>query len=116
MLSYHGGDLCLTSFSEADWASGKNEHKFTLSYSFLISSWNNFVVQQERILQCFMYDGLIIHRLLIRSKRFSTSIIARANKVVLLYCDSMVAIAYTPDLKYRGRDQIYGRFVIIHLR
>uniref|UniRef100_A0A2N9HTN5 Integrase catalytic domain-containing protein n=1 Tax=Fagus sylvatica TaxID=28930 RepID=A0A2N9HTN5_FAGSY len=35
-LCYHGGDLRLTGYSDADWASDKDEHKSTSGYAFIL--------------------------------------------------------------------------------
>ena len=35
-LCYHGGDLRLTSYRDADWASDKDERKSTLGYAFIL--------------------------------------------------------------------------------
>ena len=35
-LCYHGGDLRLIGYSDADWASDKDEHKSTLGYEFIL--------------------------------------------------------------------------------
>ena len=35
-LCYHGGDLRLTGYSDADWANDKDEHKSTSGYAFIL--------------------------------------------------------------------------------
>ncbi len=44
-LCYHGRDLRLTGYRDADWASDKDQHKSTLGYAFILGggavSWCN---------------------------------------------------------------------------
>uniref|UniRef100_A0A2N9G9I0 Integrase catalytic domain-containing protein n=1 Tax=Fagus sylvatica TaxID=28930 RepID=A0A2N9G9I0_FAGSY len=74
-LCYHGGDLRLTGYSDADWASDKDERKSTSGYAFILGggavSW--------------------------------CSVTAHAEDAVLLYSDSTSALAYAKDPKYHGK-------------
>uniref|UniRef100_A0A2N9F6S1 Integrase catalytic domain-containing protein n=1 Tax=Fagus sylvatica TaxID=28930 RepID=A0A2N9F6S1_FAGSY len=75
MVSRYQRDLKLTGYSDADWASDKDERKSTSGYAFILGggavSW--------------------------------CSVTAHAEDAVLLYSDSTSALAYAKDPKYHGK-------------
>ena len=110
-LCYHGGDLRLTSYSDPDWASDKDEHKFTSGYAFILgggvafwcSKKQSFIAlstMESKYVACSttVQEAVWIRRFLQR-----LDVIAHAEDVVLLYSDSTSALAYAKDLKYHGK-------------
>uniref|UniRef100_A0A2N9IVG7 Reverse transcriptase Ty1/copia-type domain-containing protein n=1 Tax=Fagus sylvatica TaxID=28930 RepID=A0A2N9IVG7_FAGSY len=76
-LCYHGGDLRLICYNDANWASDKDERKSTSA-----------AVQEAVWLRRFL------QRL---------GVTAHAENVVLLYSDSRSVLAYAKDPKYHGK-------------
>uniref|UniRef100_A0A2N9ERH0 Retroviral polymerase SH3-like domain-containing protein n=1 Tax=Fagus sylvatica TaxID=28930 RepID=A0A2N9ERH0_FAGSY len=109
-LCYHGGDLRLTDYSDADWASDKDECKSTSGYAFILGggavSWCS--KKQSCIALSTMESEYVACSAAVQEvvwlRRFlqRLGVTAHAEDVVLLYSDSISALAYAKDPKYHG--------------
>uniref|UniRef100_A0A2N9EKE5 Integrase catalytic domain-containing protein n=1 Tax=Fagus sylvatica TaxID=28930 RepID=A0A2N9EKE5_FAGSY len=110
-LCYHGGDLRLTGYSDADWASDKDERKSTSGYAFILGggavSWCSkkqsciaLSTMESEYVACSaaVQEAVWLRRFLQR-----LGVTAHAEDVVLLYSDSTSALAYAKDPKYHGK-------------
>ena len=110
-LCYHGGDLRLTSYRDADWASDKDERKSTLGYAFILGgkavSWYSkkqsciaLSTMESEYVACStaVQEAVWLRRFLQR-----LGVTAHAKDVVLLYYDSTSALAYAKDPKYHAK-------------
>uniref|UniRef100_A0A2N9HTH1 Integrase catalytic domain-containing protein n=1 Tax=Fagus sylvatica TaxID=28930 RepID=A0A2N9HTH1_FAGSY len=110
-LCYHGGDLRLTGYNDADWASDKDERKSTLGYAFILGggavSWCSkkqsciaLSTMESEYVACSaaVQEAVWLRRFLQR-----LGVTAHAEDVVLLYSDSTSALAYAKDPKYHGK-------------
>uniref|UniRef100_A0A2N9GE28 Reverse transcriptase domain-containing protein n=1 Tax=Fagus sylvatica TaxID=28930 RepID=A0A2N9GE28_FAGSY len=110
-LCYHGGDLRLTGYSDADWASDKDERKSTSGYAFILGggavSWCSkkqsciaLSTMESEYVACSaaVQEAVWLRRFLQR-----LGVTAHAEDAVLLYSDSTSALAYAKDPKYHGK-------------
>jgi hypothetical protein len=110
-LCYHGGDLRLICYNDANWASDKDERKSTSGYAFILGggvvSWCNkkqsciaLFTMKSKYMACSaaVQEAVWLRRFLQR-----LGVIAHAENVVLLYSDSRSALAYAKDPKYHGK-------------
>uniref|UniRef100_A0A2N9FRW6 CCHC-type domain-containing protein n=1 Tax=Fagus sylvatica TaxID=28930 RepID=A0A2N9FRW6_FAGSY len=94
---HHGGDLRLTGYSDADWASDKDKRKSTSGYAFILGAAVQEAVWLRRFLQ-------------------RLGVTAHAEDAVLLYSDSTSALAYAKDPKYHGKAKHIELSVPLHSR
>uniref|UniRef100_A0A2N9GLJ0 Integrase catalytic domain-containing protein n=1 Tax=Fagus sylvatica TaxID=28930 RepID=A0A2N9GLJ0_FAGSY len=110
-LCYHGGDLRLIGYSDADWASDKDERKSTSGYAFILGSgavsWCSkkqscialFTMESEYVAcSAAIQEAVWLRRFLQR-----LGVTAHAEDAVLLYSDSTSTLAYAKDPKYHGK-------------
>uniref|UniRef100_A0A2N9IG39 Integrase catalytic domain-containing protein n=1 Tax=Fagus sylvatica TaxID=28930 RepID=A0A2N9IG39_FAGSY len=110
-LCYHGRDLRLTGYSDADWASDKDERKSTSGYAFILGggavSWCSkkqsciaLSTMESEYVACSaaVQEAVWLRRFLQR-----LGVTAHAEDAVLLYSDSTSALAYAKDPKYHGK-------------
>jgi hypothetical protein len=110
-LGYHGGDLRLTGYNDADWASNKDERKSTSGYAFILGggavSWCSkkqsciaLSIMESEYVTCSaaVQEAVWLRRFLQR-----LSVTAHAEDAILLYSDSTSALAYAKDPKYHGK-------------
>uniref|UniRef100_A0A2N9EJK6 CCHC-type domain-containing protein n=1 Tax=Fagus sylvatica TaxID=28930 RepID=A0A2N9EJK6_FAGSY len=110
-LCYHGEDLRLTGYSDADWASDKDERKSTSGYAFILGggavSWCSkkqsciaLSTMESEYVACSaaVQEAVWLRRFLQR-----LGVTAHAEDAVLLYSDSTSALAYAKDPKYHGK-------------
>uniref|UniRef100_A0A2N9H4X0 Integrase catalytic domain-containing protein n=1 Tax=Fagus sylvatica TaxID=28930 RepID=A0A2N9H4X0_FAGSY len=110
-LCYHGRDLRLTGYSDADWASDKDERKSTSGYAFILGggavSWCSkkqsciaLSTMESEYVACSaaVQEAVWLRRFLQR-----LGVTAHAEDAVLLYSDSTSALAYAKGPKYHGK-------------
>uniref|UniRef100_A0A2N9ECP6 Reverse transcriptase Ty1/copia-type domain-containing protein n=1 Tax=Fagus sylvatica TaxID=28930 RepID=A0A2N9ECP6_FAGSY len=110
-LCYHGGDLRLTGYSDADWASDKDERKSTSGYAFILGggavSWCSkkqsciaLSTMESEYVACSaaVQEAVWLRRFLQR-----LGVTAHAEDAILLYSDSTSTLAYAKDPKYHGK-------------
>jgi hypothetical protein len=110
-LCYHGGDLRLIGYSDADWASDKDERKSTSGYAFILGggavSWCSkkqsciaLSTMESEYVACStaVQEAVWLRRFLQR-----LGVTAHTKDVVLLYSDSTSALAYAKYPKYHGK-------------
>ena len=116
VLSYHGGDLRLRGYSDADWASDRDGRKSTSGYTFILGggsvTWCSkkqtciaLSTMESEYVACSaaVQEAVWLRRFLQR-----LSISDHAAEAVLVYCDSTSAIAYAKDPKYHGKSKHIG--------
>uniref|UniRef100_A0A2N9GY50 Reverse transcriptase Ty1/copia-type domain-containing protein n=1 Tax=Fagus sylvatica TaxID=28930 RepID=A0A2N9GY50_FAGSY len=110
-LCYLGGDLRLIGYSDADWASDKDECKSTSGYAFILGgravSWCSkkqscitLSTMESEYVACsaIVQEAVWLRRFLQR-----LGVTAHAEDAVLLYSNSTLALAYAKDPKYHGK-------------
>jgi hypothetical protein len=98
-LCYHGGDLRLTGYSDADWASDKDEHKSTLANAFILeggavsscSKKQSCIALSTMELEYVACSATIQEAIFLMRFLQSLGVTAHASNVVLLYSDSTLA-------------------------
>ena len=112
-LCYHGGDLRLRGYCDADWASDKDERKSTSGYAFTLGggaiSWCSkkqsciaLSTMEAEYVACSaaVQEAVWLRRFL---RRLGTS--PYGDEAVLIYSDSTSALAYAKDPKYHGKSK-----------
>jgi hypothetical protein len=110
-LCYHGEDLRLIGYSDADWASDKDERKSTLGYAFILGGGvvSSCSKKQSCIALSTMESKYVACSAAVQEAIFlmrflqSLGVTAHASNVVLLYSDSTLALAYAKEPKYYGK-------------
>ena len=110
-LCYHGGDLRLTSYRDADQASDKDERKSALGYAFILGggavSWCSkkqsciapFTMESE-----YVACSAVVQKAVWLRRFFQRlGVTAHAEDVVLLYSNSTSALVYVKEPKYHGK-------------
>ena len=115
ILCYQGGDLRLRGYSDADWASYRDEHKSTIGYAFLLSgaaiSW--CIKKQSCIALSTMEFEYVACSAATQEtiwlKRFFQSLRVKslADEAIKMYCDSMAALAHAEDPKYHSKSKTH---------
>ena len=112
-LCYHGGDLKLRGYSDADWASDRDERKSTSGYAFTLGgaaiSWCSkkqtcialSTMEAEYVACSAAVQEAVWLRRFLRSLGLGPHI----DEAVLLYSDSTSALAYAKDPKYHGKSK-----------
>jgi len=112
-LCYHGGDLKLRGYSDADWASDRDERKSTSGYAFTLGggviSWCSkkqtciaLSTMEAEYVACSaaVQEAVWLRRFLRRLGQWP-----HVDDAVLIYSDSTSAIAYAKDPKYHGKSK-----------
>ena len=110
-LCYHGRDLRLTSYSDANWASDKDERKSTSGYPFILGggvvSW--YSKKQSCIALSTMESEYVACSVAVQEavwlRRFlkRLGVTTHVEDAVLLQSNSTSALAYAKDPKYHGK-------------
>ncbi|XP_074569538.1 uncharacterized protein LOC141826187 [Curcuma longa] len=111
-LCFHGADMSLSGYTDADWAGDLDDRKSTSGYTFLLNggaiSWNSkkqacvaLSTMEAEYVACAaaVQEAVWLRRFLKHLK-----ITEDSGSPVTVYCDSQAAIAFSKDPKYHSKD------------
>ena len=111
ILCYQGLDLCMISYSDADWGSDLDERKSTSEYAFLLN--NGAITWSSKKQPCIALSTMEVEYVACSAavqeaiwlRRFfqNLEVVKDASDPVTVHCNSMAALAYAKDSKYHGK-------------